>query len=66
MYPMKLFADLQVNPRNLTAYRKLAEHYRSLGMTNEAEAFSELIRKKFDADDPHSDEERRQDPAQNA
>lgn len=57
MQIMNLYADLQVNPCNLAAYRSLAEHYRSVGMINESEAFLELIRKKFDANHPHSDQE---------
>jgi outer membrane protein assembly factor BamD (BamD/ComL family) len=54
MEAMKLYAELQVNPNSKTAYRKLAEHYRKMGLTNEADAFLELIRKKFDADGPNT------------
>jgi hypothetical protein len=57
MNPLKLFAELQVNPFSVTVYRKLADHYRNAGMTNEAEAFEDLIRKKFDAHSPHVDKE---------
>jgi hypothetical protein len=39
---------LQLNPRNQATYRKLSDHYRSLGLINEAEAYLELMRKKFD------------------
>lgn len=45
-----LYAELQLNPRNQTAYRKLADHYKAIGMLNEAQAFLELIGKKFNVD----------------
>lgn len=56
-----LYADLQANPYSKSAYRKLAEHYKSIGMNNEAEAFLELIRRKFDAHSTNADEEQRAD-----
>jgi len=58
---VNLYAQLQLNPRNVAVYRQLAEYYRSVGKTNEADAFLELIRRKFHADDPASHEEQRQD-----
>jgi hypothetical protein len=61
MILMKLYAELQVNPHNIVVYRKLAEHYQSVGMTNEAEAFRELIRRKFNADDPSTNQKQRED-----
>jgi hypothetical protein len=60
MDPMKLYAELQLRPRGLTTYRKLADYYREIGMANESEAFLELIRKKFDGHSSHPDEEQRQ------
>lgn len=57
----KLYAELQLNPLSKPVYRKLADHYCSIGMVNEADAFMELIRRKFDADHPDSDQEQRQD-----
>ena len=61
MKTINLYADLQANPYSKSAYRKLAEHYKSVGMNNEAEAFLELIRRKFDADSANADEEQRGD-----
>lgn len=50
MQLVKLFSELQLNPLNKVAYRKLADHYQSVGMTNEAEAFRELIKKRYNED----------------
>lgn len=66
MSPTKLYAELQVNPRNQVAYRSLAEHYRGLGMTNEADAFMELIRKKFDGNGTNTDEKQQPHHRQDA
>lgn len=60
MMIQNLYHELQLNPRNKVAYREISEYYRSLGMTNEAEAFLELIRKKFDADHTDSDPKQRE------
>ena len=54
---MKLYADLQINPYNKTAYRKLAEYYELKGLKNESEAFKELIKRKFNADHSNINEE---------
>lgn len=54
---LSLFAELQINPWSVAAYRQLAEHYKSCNMQNEAEAFQELIRRKLDVDSPHPDQE---------
>lgn len=61
MNPLKLYAELQLNPLSKSAYRKLAEHYAAHGMGNEADAFKELIKRKFDADSPDAHEEQRPD-----
>jgi len=61
MNPLKLYAELQLNPLSKFAYRKLAEHYAQQGMANEADAFKELIKRKFDADSPDANEEQRTD-----
>ena len=50
MQLVKLFSELQLNPLNKVVYRKLADHYESVGMTNEAEAFRELIKKRYNED----------------
>lgn len=52
----KLYADLQINPRNKAAYRRLIDYYESIGMENEAKAFEELIERKFNDNDSHPDE----------
>lgn len=51
----KLYADLQINPRNKAAYRRLIDYYESIGMENEAKAFEELIERKFNDNDSHPD-----------
>jgi hypothetical protein len=59
MILIKLYAELQANPRSVATYRKLAEHYKNIGMVNESEAFIELIRKKFNANNSNSNQEQR-------
>ena len=49
---MDLYAELQLNPRNLVVYRKLVAAYRSQNMKNEADAFDELIHKKYNVKNP--------------
>lgn len=61
MYLQNLYNELQLNPRNKVTYRKLSEVYRKSGMINEAEAFEELIRKKFDDNHPITDKEQSTD-----
>jgi hypothetical protein len=55
MILIKLYADLQENPRNKAAYRKIQEYFESIGMTNESKAFEELIERKFNANSPNID-----------
>jgi hypothetical protein len=55
MILIKLYADLQENPRNKAAYRKIQEYFESIGMTNESKAFEELIERKFNANSPNVD-----------
>lgn len=43
----KLYSELQVNPRSIEVYRRIMEHYQKMGMLNEANAFKELITRKF-------------------
>lgn len=47
MFLTNLYADLQLNPRSIATYRDLSNEYRLAGMNNEADAFLELMRKKF-------------------
>ena len=58
---VKLYAELQINPRNIKAYRGLAEHYKNCNMENEHQAFLELIDRKFNDHNPNPDQEQRQD-----
>jgi hypothetical protein len=51
----KLYADLQENPRNKAAYRKIQEYFESVGMINEYKAFEELIERKFNANSTNVD-----------
>ncbi len=53
---MNLYAELQLNPQSTVIYRKLSEYYRNLGKTNEADAFLELIKRRFDANSSHPNE----------
>ena len=46
---VQLYAELQTNPRNAAAYRQIVEHYKSCNRPDEAEAFEELIKRKFHA-----------------
>ncbi len=55
-----LYAKLQLNPRAQAIYVKLVEYYESIGMLNEAEAYRELIRKKFNGYNTPVDKEQRQ------
>lgn len=56
MIPINLYANLQINPKNIEAYRKLSEYYLSVGMQNESEAFMKLVEKLND-NGPHPDQE---------
>ncbi len=62
---VKLYSELQVNPRNLKAYRGLAEHYKNCNMENEHQAFLELIDRKFNGHSPNSNEKQLQDDSEN-
>lgn len=59
---LKLIADLQINPLNQVAYRRIAEHYAALGRPNEAAAFEELLKRKFSNDREHDHVEQRIEP----
>jgi hypothetical protein len=62
---MNLYAQLQINPRNIVIYREIAEYYRKNNKVNEAEAFIELIRKKFHANDSSIDKKQFTDHSKN-
>lgn len=57
---VNLYSELQNNPRNVAVYRQVAEHYKSCNRHNEAQAFLELIERKY-ANSPSVDEEQRTD-----
>lgn len=54
---IKLYAELQTNPRNTSIYEKIANYYRTQKMENEANAFLELIEKKTNANSTHIDKQ---------
>lgn len=44
---LKLYAELQANPKNNYVIRQIAAFYEKKGMTNESMAFKELLEKKI-------------------
>ncbi len=64
MNPLKLYADLQLNPNSIATYRKLADFYKNQNMSNEQVAFEALIRKMLNDSPNHP--ERREDNSENA
>lgn len=56
-----IYAEIQINPRNIVAYRQLAEHYKNCNRPNEADAFLELIRRMWDADSANTHKKQQQD-----
>lgn len=56
MILLKLLAELQANPRNISVLRELAKHYQNKGMKNEADAFNYLIEKKYGTDCSNPDQ----------
>ena len=57
--PMKivqLYSELQMNPRNIGVYRQIVDYYKSCNKTEEAEAFEELIKKKFHVNHTNPDQ----------
>lgn len=60
MHLISLFSEIQANPKNIRAYRRLIDHYRKQNMINEEQAFISLLEEKFDiAYDSNPDEEQR-------
>ena len=47
---IKLYAELLANPKSIADYKKLIAKYKNCNMLNEANAFQELIQRKFNAD----------------
>lgn len=52
-----IYAEIQINPRNIVAYRQLAQYYKNSNRNNESEAFLELIRQISNVDNPNIDQE---------
>ena len=66
MLIINLYAKLQLNPRGYAIYSQISDFYQSMGMENEAEAFKELIRKKFNDSNSDVDQEQRKDNQTNS
>ena len=47
----ELFLLVIENPRNQKVYKDLKKYYESKGMENIAEAFGDLLKRKFDVSD---------------
>lgn len=54
---IRLFSEIQDNPRSIAAYHQLVQLYRNRGSANEAEAFAKLLGKIKHADGPPPDQE---------
>lgn len=63
---INLYSELQLNPKSQATYRKLYEYYKSIGMLNEAEAYKDLISRKFNDNDPDIDEKQRKNDCNNS
>lgn len=53
---IEIIAELQANPKNLQAYRKIIKYYLSHNRKDEAEAFEYLIEKKYGSNNSNIDE----------
>lgn len=53
----KLYAIIQLKPRNKKIYKEIKKYYESIGMKNEAEGFNNLIERKFNAERTDTDKE---------
>jgi hypothetical protein len=60
---VKLYLRLVENPHAAKHYRDLADYYRTVGMTEEAAGFDELLKKSFsdDTNDTPADPQQRAD-----
>ena len=54
---INFYSELQMKPRNKVVYRKIIDHYKSMNMHNEADAFQYLIKRKFDDNGTYIDKE---------
>jgi hypothetical protein len=62
----KLYSELQLNPRSASVYRNLLEYYKNKNMLNEAKAFEELIKKKFNVNNSLTYEKQSKDDQVNS
>lgn len=62
---VSIFAELQINPCSISAYRRLAEHYNSCNRQHEAEAIEALIKERLNGDHSHINQEQRADNPEN-
>ena len=51
---IRFFSEIQANPNNLNAYRQIIEVFERKGMENEANAFKEMLSKKYGIDSTNS------------
>jgi hypothetical protein len=51
----KLYAIIQLKPRNKKIYKEIKKYYESIGMKNESEGFNNLIERKFNAERTDTD-----------
>ena len=58
---INLFAEIQANPQNTRAYRRLIDYYRQNNMLNEEQAFLTLLREQFGNHHTNIDSEQRED-----
>ena len=54
---INLYSELQTSPRNQAIYQQLSKYYQNHGLSNESEAFLDLIKIKFYADSTSTDQE---------
>jgi hypothetical protein len=58
---VQLYAELQTNTRNVAVYRQIVDHYKNCNRLDEAEAFEELVQRKFHANRPNSNPKQPED-----
>ena len=58
---IKLYTEIQANPGNIRAYRRLIDHYNDNNMHNEVKAFTHLMEDHFGLNSTSIDEKQRED-----
>lgn len=56
---IRIFSEIQVNPRSIAAYKALITYYRERNLLNEAEAFEDLLSRIKDDNGTPTDEKQR-------